>query len=856
MSQLGLFDPAQELRDRCQGLLVGLHIPESPDCIQIQTVAQLEYVVGMIEAAGASLWDIETDGWTPWTQSNGADTACAIIGHALRPWGHSHSYYMPVRHRTGEPQMNPEDPAVRALLQRVFEHPVIGHNIKFDLHFAHAEGYQVQTAIDTMTMAVLMDENAPAGLDFVAERCGFKRCVEWKAAAGELRARIHKIFKLKASTMPGYALFPIRFMVGYAGTDVTATAAVAERLYEPVRKTFPAVWETESRLLRLLERIERRGISLDRPYAEDKLAQAQADMIRLSGIVDELAGRRIELSKDDQLRKLLFVDLELPTPYLTKRGTELERDVKFSARRGGREHHAACVAFSEAQETMSIYSVGADTLRVHVKSGSKIALPILIWKRRASAAQKLTNFLAKSAWTGRLHGQFNQIERPNKRAKIGDKPPVSGRLSCKDPNLQNLRSERPCEACGGSGCMGADSPWLAKSLPYIVGSNTSKAAAKSLEGMLSGLQQEVYRWFDSVNGGTCDELEIATGIIHQTASARVRELVKAGLIADSGRTRKTRSGRRARVLEISTVEGVCEWCRGTGKLISLKQACNVPDRVFKLEGIDLGFLAWLDQWGAYRDGNLVILPITRVYIDYSQVELRVSGFYSREPSYLNAYRDGVDVHTQTAADIFGVEKPTKLQRQTGKIFNFGTGYGMTDAGIFANAQKSGIAMTRKQARDYYDAFWKAKSTMKRWRDQSLAAWTKAGGFVNLYGRARRLPGLQSQDRSVRASEERTAIASYVSGTAADLMKIKMLGVEEDLRIHYGIGYHADIAAQQIPVHDETQIVVPTHGRDAFIRRAAATMTDVPEMDVPIEVGVEITTTHWAEKVDYDDWRES
>ena len=185
--------------------------------------------------------------------------------------------------------------------------------------------------------------------------------------------------------------------------------------------------------------------------------------------------------------------------------------------------------------------------------------------------------------------------------------------------------------------------------------------------------------------------------------------------------------------------------------------------------------------------------------DYSQIELRLLAHYSQDPLLLEAYRTGKDIHTLTAAEVFGV--PPMLidaeHRRRAKAVNFGIVYGLSPFGL---AQQLGIE--QKEAKRFIDAYFERYAGVRGVYRQTLEQARRDGFVRNLFGRKRPIPDLRSKNPNLRGFAERTAVNTPLQGTAADLIKIAMLRLDREIR---GRGLEAKMLLQ---VHDELVLEAP------------------------------------------------
>ena len=222
--------------------------------------------------------------------------------------------------------------------------------------------------------------------------------------------------------------------------------------------------------------------------------------------------------------------------------------------------------------------------------------------------------------------------------------------------------------------------------------------------------------------------------------------------------------------------------------------------------------------------------------DYSQIELRVVAHLSQDPALIQAFQDNADVHARTAALIFaGGEEAdvTAEMRSRAKAINFGILYGMGPQRL---ARDLGIPFG--DARDFIQSYFEALPGVRAWLDQTLADATESGVVTTLLGRQRPVPELQSADGRVRSNAENVAVNSPVQGSAADLIKLAMIAVDEQLRSGE---WQTRMLLQ---VHDELVFECPTSELDALQKMVREQMEGVWQLSVPLKVDMG-TGPDWA-----------
>ena len=224
--------------------------------------------------------------------------------------------------------------------------------------------------------------------------------------------------------------------------------------------------------------------------------------------------------------------------------------------------------------------------------------------------------------------------------------------------------------------------------------------------------------------------------------------------------------------------------------------------------------------------------------DYSQIELRILAHFSRDEPLMRAFREGIDVHRQTAAVVFDVpiDRVSAEQRAQAKTINFATLYGQ---GPFALAQQLGIPQT--DAKAFIDAYFERFSGVRRYLDEMVETAREQGFVETLLGRRRFIPELQSRNWNIRQFGERVAQNTPIQGTAADLIKKAMIDVDRVLEVS---GWDARLL---LTVHDELLLEVPEDRLDEVRPVAVELMKNAITLDVPIEVVHGFGNTWYAAK---------
>lgn len=216
--------------------------------------------------------------------------------------------------------------------------------------------------------------------------------------------------------------------------------------------------------------------------------------------------------------------------------------------------------------------------------------------------------------------------------------------------------------------------------------------------------------------------------------------------------------------------------------------------------------------------------------DYSQIELRIMAHLAKDEGLLHAFRNNLDVHRATAAEVFGValEAVTTDQRRSAKAINFGLIYGMSAFGLAKQ-----IGVDRKQSQDYIDRYFARYPGVLAYMERTRAQAAEQGFVETLFGRRLYLPDINAKNPALRKGAERTAINAPMQGTAADIIKRAMVNVDNWLSES---GLDARVILQ---VHDELVLEVREDLVEQVKDEIRGHMSKAAQLDVPllVEVGV-------------------
>jgi DNA polymerase-1 len=216
--------------------------------------------------------------------------------------------------------------------------------------------------------------------------------------------------------------------------------------------------------------------------------------------------------------------------------------------------------------------------------------------------------------------------------------------------------------------------------------------------------------------------------------------------------------------------------------------------------------------------------------DYSQIELRLLAHYSKDKLLVEAFRNGDDIHTLTASQVFGVPPLmiTADHRRQAKVVNFGIVYGLSAFGLSQN-----LGIEPSEAKQFIEAYFEKYSGVRQFIDKTLAEVRSSGNVKNLFGRVRPIPDINSKNANLRGFAERTAVNTPLQGTAADLIKIAMIRIDAAIR-------ERDLKSRMtLQVHDELVFEVPEAEVDIMRSLVKEMMENVHTLSVPllVEIGI-------------------
>jgi DNA polymerase-1 len=227
-----------------------------------------------------------------------------------------------------------------------------------------------------------------------------------------------------------------------------------------------------------------------------------------------------------------------------------------------------------------------------------------------------------------------------------------------------------------------------------------------------------------------------------------------------------------------------------------------------------------------RKGFIPSKGRTLLSADYSQVELRLLAHFSQDKSMLEAFHNDLDIHRQTASEVFEIplDQVTKDQRNSAKAINFGLMYGQTSFGL-----SQALRISQGEAKHYITSYFKKFHSVKGYLDSLKELAEEKGYAETLFGRKRVLPDIKSTNRQVKAMAERVAINSPIQGTAADIIKLAMINIQDLL-------YQRNLSSRMIlQVHDELIFDVVPEELEVMKVLVTEQMEGAVNLSVPLRV---------------------
>ena len=319
-----------------------------------------------------------------------------------------------------------------------------------------------------------------------------------------------------------------------------------------------------------------------------------------------------------------------------------------------------------------------------------------------------------------------------------------------------------------------------------------------------------------------DEMGLPSGKKQSTAADVLEKLKYISPIAEL-----ILSYRKASKILGTYAEGLKKFIMPDGKIHTVFNQCVTATGRLSSSDPNLQNISVRDEQGRLirkaffpSEGNVLLSS------DYHQIELRMLAHMAGEKAMINAFKNDIDIHTQTACDVFGIEAEdvTKEMRRRAKTVNFGIVYGISDFGL---SEQLGIS--RREAHSFIESYYRSYPGIKSYMDSVVASCEEKGYVSTLCGRRREIPEIKDKNRNVREFGKRAAMNAPIQGSAADLIKIAMINISGKLKEG---GYRSKMILQ---VHDELIFDVPGDELEAVKKIVTDEMTTAMKLDVPLTV---------------------
>ena len=296
--------------------------------------------------------------------------------------------------------------------------------------------------------------------------------------------------------------------------------------------------------------------------------------------------------------------------------------------------------------------------------------------------------------------------------------------------------------------------------------------------------------------------------------------------------------RRLTKIKSTYLEGLSNYIREDGKIHTIyKQNLTRTGRLSSVEP-NLQNIPARDEEG--RMIRKAFLPVNDIFLsaDYSQMELRVLAHVSGSKELQQAFINDEDIHTRVAADIYGIsmEEVTKLQRKTAKAVIFGIVYGISGFGLGEN-----LEISPKEAKEFIDKYYELYPGVKNYMDNIVMEAYRDGYVKTLFNRKRVIEELQNKNFMVRQSGERIALNTPIQGTSADIMKIAMVKIFNEMK-EKGIK-----SKMLLQVHDELIFDVLEEEKETLEEIVRRNMETCVKLDVPFKVSHDYGTDWYEAK---------
>ena len=362
-----------------------------------------------------------------------------------------------------------------------------------------------------------------------------------------------------------------------------------------------------------------------------------------------------------------------------------------------------------------------------------------------------------------------------------------------------------------------------------------KSYGENLSEKISELEQEIYREAGetfNINSPKqlgvilFDKLKMPYGKKTKTGYSTAADVLDK-LAGDYPLVSKILEYRQLTKLKSTYAEGLANYIQEDGRIRStFHQTITATGRLSSAEP-NLQNIPIRMELG--RQIRKVFIPregCVLIDADYSQIELRVLAHMSGDENLIGAYREAQDIHRMTASQVFHVpfEEVTSLQRRNAKAVNFGIVYGISSFGLSQD-----LSITKKEAAGYIESYFETYPGVKQFLDQLVKDAKERGYVATLFGRRRPVPELSSSNFMQRSFGERVAMNAPIQGTAADIIKIAMIRVNESLKRQ---GLRSRLILQ---VHDELLIEAWEEEVDQVKAILQREMENAADLSVSLEI---------------------
>ena len=791
----------------------------------LTNMEQVEQAVRELADARWYAWDVETNSTSPFAKNS------HVIGHAFA-WrqasGKIRSVYMPMRHKSAlalfqDVKQLDATQTIHAV-KPILEGSTLkaGHNLNFDVHMAYQDGIKVAPAVhDTLVAARLINETRKPGRyklhcvledDHILHQRGWKDYIkpDLLAQAKQFRMKLREL-----QTTHGYELIAVDRLGLYACQDAVYEYRLAEFQF-PLVAQWSDIWQMEMRLFWVCIDMARVGVPIDPNVLHMLEHEQKSIMNELMPKIWMQAGEEFAIT-DNSLRRIFFDKFGIEPKGQTKSGVNrMDDDVLWSIEKSEpriAEFAKLVRSYRAAEKVVTTYTHGITAhADEHNIVHSEIDQGGAKTGRVSSRRPNLQNQPARTALGRRVREAF--ITRPNMLrycldyCLVGDTEVITelGPLQIRDAIHINSK----VLSCSSTGEFGF------KEIERSAKIGKKIVNELVLDGDIEVLCTADHEWmrFD--------------GVLVKTSDLRMGDRLR-------------------RVYQGDTGNYPSWWWRA--KPEHCVQKCNFRGSSYEVTEVRLAeermvYHLTIADWHTFVLANGLVSG-------NSQIELRVLAHLSQDEIMLNVYHNDLDIHSATAREVFGTDgiQDGIDMRHTSKILNFGIPFGVTELGIQRNINK-GLPdgqepFTEASAKKALDGFYEKYRSIDTYR-RSLWKRTEQndGEFWNMFGRPRRISGLDDSRHWIRSRARRQTISSMIQGTAADLVKYSMVAVWDYLRSQTECE-----AYMVMMIHDDLQFDMAYDGSAKVIREVRRLMeqTCQDRMSVPIRVDVEYFTDNWANK---------